>query len=172
VLNNVLIDLYGKMGTNQAVIAISSMKPTAKILIAMLTIAATCFGLLKTAAPRFFLDVNQRRISLAIGIVVRGVEYGGRCSPTMVGTSAPLVQACAASEKYQKATLARLALFLPMTIVGVILLCAVEAEQPVALQQALDEFTPCLAGSTPRMTRNCAKLPSAAASRTSASTPI
>src|SRR5262249_22417908 len=43
---------------------------------AMLTIAEACFGLLKTgllSAPRFFLDVNQRRISLAIGILVKGV---------------------------------------------------------------------------------------------------
>ncbi len=53
----------------------------------------------------------------------------------------------------QKATIARLALFLPLAVVGVILLCAatgftatriskdrVEAEQRAALQQALDEF--------------------------------
>jgi diguanylate cyclase (GGDEF)-like protein len=53
----------------------------------------------------------------------------------------------------QKATIARVALFLPLAVVGVILLCAatgftatriskgqVEAEQRAALQQALDEF--------------------------------
>ena len=83
-----------------------------------------------------------------------------------------------------KATVARLALFLPLVVVGAILLCAatgftatriskghVEAEQRAALQQALDEFHTQFGDMRPT-TCNCGRLRAAAASPISASTPI